>query len=120
MVYDAAFVPSAAVPARRFDSTHGGYVLGLTLALTSPWNIAFWLGVIGSQAGSEHLRLAGSRTMAAAVVFGAATWSFILCSLARMGAKFATPAWHVVTQGLTAALMLYFAVYTGWRLAGKA
>ncbi len=107
-------------PPRRFDSAHGGYVLGLTLALTSPWNIAFWLGVIGSQAGGEHLRLAGSLTLAAAVVCGAALWGFVLCSLVRMGARFATPAWHVVTQGATAALMLYFAVHTALRLAGKA
>ncbi len=111
--------PSAAVPTRRFDTTHGGYVLGLTLALTSPWNIAFWLGVIGSQAGSEHLRLGESLTMAAAVVCGAASWSFVLCALVRAGARFATPMWHVVTQSLTAALMLYFAVYTVWRLTGR-
>lgn len=111
---------AVAAPARRFDSTRGGFLLGLTLALTSPWNIAFWLGVIGSQAGAEHLRLAGSLTLAAAVVFGAALWCFVLCSLVRMGAKFATPAWHIVTQGTTAALMLYFAVYTVLRLAGKA
>ena len=112
---DAAAVPPTP---RRFDSTRGGYVLGLTMALTSPWNIAFWLGVIGSQAGGEHLRLAGSLTMAAAVVFGAASWGFVLCSLVRMGARFATPAWHVVTQGATAALMLYFAIHTLWRLTG--
>ncbi len=110
----------AATPARRFDSTHGAYALGFTLALTSPWNIAFWLGVIGSQAGGEHLRLAGSLTLAAAVVAGAASWSTVLCTLARMGAKFATPAWHVVTQGITAALMLYFAVQTVLRLTGGA
>ena len=48
---------------RRFGSTHGGYLLGLTMALTSPWNIAFWLGVIGSQAGSERLHLTSSLTL---------------------------------------------------------
>lgn len=111
---------SAAVPARRFDSTRGGFVLGLTMALTSPWNIAFWLGVIGSQAGSEPLRLAASLMLAAAVVFGAASWSFVLCSLVQMGARFATPAWQIVTQGATAALMLYWAVHTVLRLAGGA
>ena len=26
-----------------------GYLLGLTLALTSPWNLGFWLAVIGGQ-----------------------------------------------------------------------
>ena len=109
--------PDAAVPTRRFDSTHGAFVLGLTLALTSPWNIAFWMGVIGSQASGRHLGLGGSLTVAVAVVTGAATWSLILCAAVRMGARFATPAWHVVTQGATAALMLFFAVRTIGRLA---
>ncbi len=107
-----------AVPARRFDSTRGGYFLGLTMALTSPWNIAFWLGVIGSQAGAARLGLGGSLTMAAAVVAGAATWGLVLCSAVQMGARFATPAWHVVTQGATALLMLFFAGQTVWKLAG--
>ena len=112
---EAAFFPAP----RRFDSTHGSYLLGLTLALTSPWNIAFWLGVIGSQSTGRALGLGASLALAAAVVGGAATWSFILCAAARMGAKFATPAWHVVTQGATAALMLFFVVRTVLRLAGR-
>ena len=110
--------PDAATPARRFDSTHGSFLLGLTLALTSPWNIAFWLAVIGSQASGQRLGLGASLTVAAAVVSGAATWSFILCSAARMGAKFATPAWHIATQGATSALMLFFVVRTVLRLSG--
>lgn len=112
---------ASAVPTRRFDSAHGGFMLGLTLALSSPWNITFWLGVVGSQqTGNQPLPLAGSLTLAAAVVFGAASWSTVLCLLARMGAKFATPMWHIATQGATAALMLFFAVYTVLRLTGKA
>ncbi len=107
---------SRAFPARRFDSTRAGYLLGLTLALSSPWNIAFWMGVIGSQASGRHLGLGGSLTVAVAVVTGAATWSFILCGTTRMGARFATPTWHVITQGTTAALMLFFAVRTVGRL----
>ena len=116
----AAGEQKAAVPARRFDSTRGGYLLGLTMALTSPWNMAFWLGVIGSQAGGERLALAGSLTVASAVVGGAATWGLVLCSAVQMGARFATPMWHVVTQGATALLMLYFAAHTVGRLAGGA
>ncbi len=104
------------LPVRRFDSTRGGYVLGLTTALLSPWNIAFWLGVIGSQTGGAALGLAGSLTMAAAVVAGAATWGLVLCSAVQMGARFATPAWQIVTQGVTALLMLWFAVQTMVRL----
>ena len=111
--------PDAAVPARRFDSTHGSFLLGLTLALTSPWNITFWLGVIGSQASDRTLGLSASMTVAVAVVAGAATWSFVLCATARMGAKFATPAWQIVTQGATSALMLFFVVRTVLRLTGR-
>jgi len=33
-------------PAGRFDSTKASFVLGLTLALMSPWNIVFWLAAI--------------------------------------------------------------------------
>lgn len=98
--------------ARRFDSTPGGYLLGLTMALTSPWNIAFWLGVIGSQAGAAPLTFGASLLLAGAVVVAAATWGFVLCCAVQFGARFATPTWHVVTQGATAALMLYFAVVT--------
>ena len=110
--------PGAAVPTRRFDSTRGGYLLGITLALTSPWNIAFWMGVIGSQATGKHLGLSGSLTIAADVVTGATPWSFILCSAVRMGGRFATPAWQIVTQAATSALMLVFAVRTLARLSG--
>ena len=121
--WQASRVPGdsvASVPERRFDSTRGGFLLGLTLALTSPWNIAFWLAVIGSQAGGEHLGLAASLTVAVGVIVAAAAWGLVLCSAVRMGARFATPAWHIVTQGATALLMLYFAVKTVWRLAGHA
>ena len=101
----------------RFQSAGGGYLLGLTLALTSPWNIAFWTGVIGAQASGRHLGLSGSLTVAGAVVFAAAMWGLFVCAAVRMGARFATPAWHVATQGVTSALMLFFALRTILRLA---
>ena len=107
----------AAVPARRFDSTHGGYLLGLTLALTSPWNIAFWLAVIGSQAGGARLGARDFLTVAVGVFIAAAAWGLFLCSAVRAGARFATPTWHIVTQGATAALMLCFAVLTVLKLS---
>ena len=61
-----------------------------------------------------------SLAMAGAVVVAAATWGFVLCSAVQLGARFATPTWHVVTQGATALLMLYFAVVTVVRLAAGA
>lgn len=103
--------------AGRFDSAHGGFVLGLTMALTSPWNMAFWLAVIGSQAAESRLTVAASLVIASAVVAGAAAWGFVLCASLRFGARFATPTWNVVTQGITAGLMLAFAVRSIFQLA---
>jgi threonine/homoserine/homoserine lactone efflux protein len=108
---------AGATPARRFDSTRGGYVLGLSLALSSPWNIAFWLAVIGSQAGGARLGAYDFLTVAIGVFLAAGGWSLFFCTAVSAGARFATPAWFIVTNGATAALMLYFAVQTARRMA---
>ena len=76
--------------------------------------------MIGSQAGSEHLRLAGSLVMATAVVGGAATWSFVLCALVRMGGgEIRHPdVAHVATQGADRRVDALFRRTTrSWRLA---
>jgi threonine/homoserine/homoserine lactone efflux protein len=101
--------------AGRLDSARGGYVLGISMALSSPWNIAFWLAVIGSQPGRQ-MPFATSLLLATSVIFAAATWSFVLCMAVRLGARFATPAWEITTQALTGVLMLYFAVHLLIRL----
>jgi threonine/homoserine/homoserine lactone efflux protein len=89
----------------------GGYWLGFLFVLSSPWNIGFWLAVVGSQqtvmATPSFLN---SLMLASAVVLGALTWTIVLCVAVRLGAQiFAHPAWQVWTQALTAAVMLYFA-----------
>lgn len=87
-----------------------GYFLGFTLALTSPWNIGFWLAVIGSQSGKTTGVFAASLTLASAVVLGTIAWVFFLCIAVKVGARiFARPFWQVLTQALTAAVMLFFA-----------
>jgi threonine/homoserine/homoserine lactone efflux protein len=96
------------------DSARGGFLLGLTLALSSPWNIAFWLAVIGQQAGGA-LTLAHSLILAGAVVAAAATWSVVLSASVRLGARFATPAWEIGTRAATGVLMLFFAAKLVWR-----
>jgi threonine/homoserine/homoserine lactone efflux protein len=116
---------AAPVAKERFAGARGGYLLGLTMALASPWNIAFWLAVIGSQAGSQAGSPAGgppgaaaggpasfatSLLLAGAVVFAAAVWTVVLGSAVQLGARFATPAWEITTQAVTGALMVYFAV----------
>jgi len=95
--------------ASMFDSRRGGYLLGMGMALSSPWNIAFWLAVVGQQAGRSH-GIGASIALAAAVVAGAATWGFFLCTAVHFGARFASPRWEIATNALTAALMLWFAV----------
>jgi threonine/homoserine/homoserine lactone efflux protein len=90
------------------DGARGGFLLGLGMALSSPWNIAFWLAVIGQQAQGA-LPLARSLALAAAVVAAAALWGLVLCTAVRLGARFATPAWEVGTRAATGLLMLFFA-----------
>jgi len=110
-MYEASMALSSSVAApesKRFDGTRGGFLLGLTVALSSPWNIAFWLAVIGRQA-QKSLTFTASIVFALAVVLAAATWGLFLCSAVRLGARFATPQWEIVTQGLTGLLMLFFA-----------
>jgi threonine/homoserine/homoserine lactone efflux protein len=87
-----------------------GYLLGLTLALTSPWNIGFWLAVIGSQSGSITGSFVHSVFLAISVVLGAIAWGCVLSIAVQLGARiFSRPAWQVATQALTAIVMLYFA-----------
>jgi threonine/homoserine/homoserine lactone efflux protein len=99
------------------DSTRGGYLLGLGMALSSPWNIAFWLAVIGQQSGGS-LSMPRSIVLATAVVAGATLWGLVLCSAVHYGARFATPAWEITTRALTGALMLFFAARLVARIVG--
>lgn len=105
----------AAPPPPTQASARGGWVLGFTLALSSPWNLAFWLAVMGQQAAAG-LEPARALVVACAVIAGALSWTLLLCSAVHFGARFATPAWHVVTQAGTGLLMLYFAARTFLRL----
>jgi threonine/homoserine/homoserine lactone efflux protein len=102
----------------RLDGTRRGYLLGLGLALSSPWNIAFWLAVIGRpetlQAG-----LAGALIVAGAVLLGTNLWVLSLSSaVVVLRLRFASGAWDVIAKGATGLLMLYFAGAGVQRLAG--
>src|SRR5262245_4872493 len=94
---------------RMLDSSRGGYLLGLTMALSSPWNVAFWIAVVGNTRSTDALDAASSLLLAGCVVLAACTWGLVLCTAVRLGARFATPLWDVITQAATAALMLVFA-----------
>lgn len=108
------------LPVRPLDSTRGGYLLGFGLALSSPWNIAFWLAVTGQQATGGAMTLPQSLLLAASVVVGASLWGLVLCTAVRSGARFATPAWEVGTQAATGLVMLVFAAITAFRMMSAA
>jgi len=97
-------------PPRAFDSTRAGFALGLGLALSSPWNIAFWLAVIG-RAEAMAAGLAGGIVVAVAVIVGAVAWVVVLATLVvllRLHSQ--SGAWEVIAKGATGLLMLYFAL----------
>lgn len=89
----------------------GGYLLGFTMALTSPWNLGFWLAVIGGQqSATQNPSFGNSLAFALSVVLGALSWTLVFSVALRQGARiFARPAWQVATQAITSALMLFFA-----------
>jgi threonine/homoserine/homoserine lactone efflux protein len=96
------------VPARP-PSARGSYLLGLSMALTSPWNLAFWLAVIGS-AGVGASGIGGAFLVAGAVVGGAMLWCLVFCTMAaRLGAQFGGAVWQIVAKGATGLLLLAFA-----------
>jgi len=92
------------------------FLVGLTLALTSPWSIAFWIAVVGQTQGFTR-SFATSLLFVAAVVVGAATWGLFLSATAgRLGKRLQSPWWGIATQFLTGLLMLAFAIRTATRL----
>lgn len=88
----------------------GGFLLGFFVVLMSPWNVGFWLAVIGSQPQLSS-GVSQSLAIAGAVVLGAMTWGVVLCSAVKLGARiFSKPAWQIGTQALTSLVMLWFSV----------
>lgn len=96
--------------AGAFESRRSGYLLGLGLALSSPWNIAFWLAVTGRP---ESLQggLAASLVIAAAVLVATNAWVLLLCgAVVAFRLRFTGVAWDVVASGVTGFVMLAFAL----------
>jgi threonine/homoserine/homoserine lactone efflux protein len=116
----AAPAPAAAPP--RSDSRRAGFLLGAAMALTSPWNVAFWLAAIGRP------EMAGYATpslliMAAAVIAGALSWGVIwsgsVVLLHRRADSGAAGRWWAFGVDLaTGALMAAFAFASAARLIG--
>jgi threonine/homoserine/homoserine lactone efflux protein len=95
----------------RFDSHRASYLLGATMALTSPWNVAFWLAAIGRPEFSRY-GTAALFVVVAAVIAGALAWGLIWSGTVVLLHRRAGPGgrvWDVAVKALTGALMLYFA-----------
>ena len=106
----------AEAPAAR--TAGQGYPLGLGMALASPWNIAFWLAVLG-RPETAQLGAGGAIVIATAVIAGTLSWCIILCSaVALLRLRFEGDWWQVVAMGATGLLMLAFAILNLVRLAG--
>ncbi len=114
--------PAAPAARSRFDSRRASFFLGAAMALTSPWNVAFWLAAIGRP------EMAGYATpallvMAGAVIGGALTWGVLwsgsVVLLHRRANSGAAGRWWAFGVDLaTGALMAYFAFRSAARLLG--
>ena len=112
----------AAAEAPRFDSRRAGFLLGAGIALTSPWNVAFWLAAIGRP------EMAGYSTpsllvVAAAVIVGALSWGVlwsgsVVLLHGRADSGAAGRWWAFGVDLATGALMAYFAFGSAARLVG--
>jgi threonine/homoserine/homoserine lactone efflux protein len=101
----------------RPPSTRGSYLLGLSMALTSPWNLAFWLAVIGG-AGVAASGIGNAFLVAGAVVSGAMLWCLVFCTMAaRLGTRLGGATWQIVAKGATGLLLLGFAARAVLRFA---
>lgn len=94
----------------RFEGGRAGYLLGLGLALSSPWNIAFWLAVIG-RAEALQAGPAAALVVAGAVLVGTNLWVLLLsATVVLLRLRFAGALWDGVAKGATGLLMLAFAL----------
>jgi threonine/homoserine/homoserine lactone efflux protein len=102
--------PDEEIP-RSQQNKYSGYFLGLVIALTSPWNLGFWLAVIGGQQSvTSSSSFGNSLAFAVSVVLGATVWTLVFSLAIKQGARiFARPGWQAATQAITSLLMLFFA-----------
>jgi threonine/homoserine/homoserine lactone efflux protein len=115
---DACARPAEAPPPSRFDGGRASFFLGLTMALTSPFNMAFWLAAMGRPEMTRY-GLSAMLVVAAAVIMGALTWGVLWSgAVVLLRRRLAGRVWGIAVKTLTAALMLYFAAESALRLTG--
>jgi threonine/homoserine/homoserine lactone efflux protein len=96
-------------PTGRFESTRAGYGLGLGMSLSSPWNVGFWLAVMGRPEVAQR-GFPESLVVAGAVMAGALSWCLIITSaVSLLRIRVPTRWWEVVAKAATGLLLLGFA-----------
>ncbi len=93
------------------ESARGGFLFGFLTALTSPFNLAFWTGVVGQQTARE-IGFGRSFLLAGSVVAGALSWCVVLSSASRFGARVPAPAWDAALRAVAAGFLVWLGART--------
>lgn len=92
-----------------FESDWGGFLLGLSVGLASPFNVAFWLAVMG-RPELGGLGLSAMFVLAGSVSLGSMVWGLVWTGgAAWLGRAAGGRGFAVVANLASAALMLFFA-----------
>ena len=79
--------------------------MGFLAALTSPFNMVFWLGAVGRLA-AEGVGTGASILFAGSVVAGALSWCVVLSAGSRLGARLPGAATDAALRATAAAFLL--------------
>lgn len=94
-------------PTRRFTAK-GGFFLGFSLSLTSPWNVSFWFAVVGQGIG-KATEFSSALLFAGGVLLGAFTWINVLSAGVARGRTIFQAVWRYA-ELVTGVVMVGFAV----------
>ncbi|MEO1701980.1 MAG: LysE family transporter [Pseudomonadota bacterium] len=101
-------VTTVEVPALK--STRNGFLLGLLLTTTSPWSIAFWLGVSGL-VDHDGVTATSVTLLIFMIVLGAATWGLVLSTAVYpLRPYLQKTSWHGIAKGLTGLFLLWIVI----------
>lgn len=99
------------------SSLKGGMLLGLGIAITNPFAVAFWLGTFSALI-SESSAATGSATMADLmvnmyIVVGILLWDVLFCTLVGWGKKYINDLFVRIINAAAGAALCGYGVYFG-------
>lgn len=94
----------------HIESSRGGFILGFFLSLTSPWSIAFWLGVSGILTSTMQ-QASFQATLIISIIIGALAWGLLLCLATQpLLPLLKKTIWHASTKFVTAAFLGFIVI----------